>query len=240
MKKKVLAIIPARSGSKRILNKNIRLFSGKPLISYTIEHALQSKIFDRVIVDTDSSDIVSIAKKYGAEAPFLRPKEMSGDGSRIGETISFLLQRLRKEEEYVPDIIALLQTTSPLRELEDIEKCYEIISNSKVKSVCTICEISPWFYHLSSSDRLVLVNKKDGKTTNTQEAQRGYVLNGCMVYMIKTDMFLKTKKFVDEETVGVVCPRWRSIDLDNPEDWVLAEYVYKNKARIDKAIFSFK
>lgn len=243
MKSKILAIIPARGGSKRIPNKNIRIFNGKPLIYYAINHALKSKVFDRVIVDTDSPEIAKVALKYGAEVPFLRPAELATSETKINENIIFLLNRLKREHKYVPDIISLIQTTSPLRRPEDIRACYEIMSaNQKIKSVCTVCDTSPWFFRLSTKGQLMLVNKDSISSTNTQEVPKGYILNGCMVYMVKTPVFLKTRKFVDFEngsTVGIVCDKWRSVDLDHPEDWVLAEFLHKHQDKIYEKIKRF-
>jgi len=243
-KRKFLAIIPARYGSKRIPGKNIKSFCGKPLIYYSIKVAIESGIFDRVIVDTDSKKIAKIAIKYGAEVPCLRPAELAEDNSKIGDVVVFLLKRLKKEQGYKPDAISLLQTTSPLRELSDLMKCFEVMSDNRIKSVCTVCETSPWFLNLSSKKRIFLINQETKKSTNTQDVPMGYAFNGCMVYMVKTAEFLKTKKFVDidnkGETVGVICPKWRSVDLDNKEDWIMAEFLYKNKKRIEKQLNHFK
>ena len=229
---KNLAIIPARGGSTRIPRKNIRLFHGKPLIAYTIEQAQQSKLFDRIIVDTDSSEIADISKKYGAEVPFLRPKHLAGTTSKVRDAVFHLLRRLAKED-YIPDIITLLQTTSPLREPQDIKACALMMRKPGISSVCTVCETSPWFYYVDADHTLSLVNKKNQKSTNTQESRRGYILNGCMVYMITTKEFLKTKKFVNQDTRAIICPKWRSVDVDTEEDWVLAEVLYANKKKIN-------
>lgn len=241
MKSKFLAIIPARAGSKRIPNKNTRFFNGRPLIYYSVKQALNSGLFDRVIVDTDSPEIVQLAKKYGAEAPFLRPQELASDNAKIGDAIAHLLQRLRGEQNYIPDVIAILQTTSPLREQADIEACYKLMSDPSVTSVATVCETSPWFFNFSSKNGLVLINKKAASSTNTQDIQRGYFLNAA-VFMVRTDTFMKSKKsvyFYRGETVGITCPKWRYVDLDHPEDWVLAEFIHKNKKAITKAINMF-
>src|SRR3989344_6893519 len=233
--KKFLAVIPARGGSKRIPNKNVKLFNGKPLIYYPIIQAIQSGLFDKIVVDTDSPEIAKLAIRYGAEVPFLRPKHLATSQAKIGDAIEYLLKKLKKEHKYNPHIITLLQTTSPLRELGDINACYELISKPKIKSVCTISETSPWFYNLDSkSNKLILVNSGSDRSTNTQDVARGYILNGCMVYMIKTEVFLQTKKFVDEQTIGVITPKWRSVDLDYPEDWALAEFLHKHKNKIDE------
>lgn len=232
MNKNILAIIPARSGSKGIPNKNIRIFNGKPLIYHTIQQARKSSIFDKIIVDTDSPKIADIALKSGAEVPFLRPAHLAGDTAKIADSVELLLHRMRKDFNYVPNIICLLQTTSPLREVNDIKQCYEEITNPNVKSVCTICETHPRLYNLNHQGKIYLANSSNTNSTNRQDWPKGYIENGAMVYMIKTNYFLKNKKFVDKETVGIVIPRWRSIDLDHIEDWVLSEILYKNRGKI--------
>ncbi len=236
---KNLAIIPARGGSKGIPGKNIKIFHGKPLIAYAVEQANKTGVFDRVIVDTEDEKIAAVAKKYGAEVPFLRPKELAGDKSSVEDAVSLLLKRLKKDDGYEPDIITLLQTTSPLRGVSDIKKCWECMQDLKIKSVCTICETHPRFYRLDKLGRLLLVNRPAWQSSNRQDWPKGYMLNGCMVYMIRTGEFLKTKKFINADTHGVVCPKWRSIDLDHIEDWVLAETIYANKKKIIKKIQKF-
>ncbi len=239
VKEKILAIVPARAGSKGIPNKNIRNFCGKPLLYYPIAVAKKSALFGRIIVDTDSEEIANIGKNFGAEAPYLRPKDLASDNAVIIDAVLFLLKRL-KEDGYEPDIISLLQTTSPLREVDDILACYELLKKPGINSVVTVCESHPRFYHLADDGRLILINKETENIINRQQISMGYILNGCTVYMIKTAVFLKEKKFIYDDTYGVVCPKWRSVDLDEVEDWVHAEVLYKNKELIERTIKSFK
>jgi len=240
MKKKILAIIPARSGSKGIPNKNIRIFAGKPLIWHTIHQARESGLFDKIIVDTNDQTIADIAIKGGAEVPFLRPAHLATDTAKIADSIKLLLQRLDKEFDYKPDIFCLLQTTSPLREVDDIKMCYKEIIKPGVKLLCTICETHPRLYNRDSKGRIYLANKQTSNSTNRQAWPKGYIENGAVVYMLKTNFFLKHKKFVTKETLGVIMPRWRSIDLDHIEDWILAEILYKNRNKIKQQFKSFK
>lgn len=233
---KNLAIIPARSGSKGVPKKNIKSFRGKPLIAHAIEQARQSRLFDRVLVDTDSPEIARIARRHGAETPFLRPAELAGDTAQVTDAVLLLLQRLKEQENYQPDIVTLLQTTSPLRETEDIRRCAQAMADPRVKSVCTVCETHHRLYHMASDNRLVLVNKPQHDDQNRQAWPQCYILNGCMVYMVRTDHFLRARKFVDENTRGVICDKWRSIDLDGPTDWVLAEVIHKNKKKVKQKV----
>ncbi|MAF43255.1 MAG: hypothetical protein CMI54_03670 [Parcubacteria group bacterium] len=235
-KEKVLVVIPARAGSKRIPNKNIRKFLGRPLIVHTIKQALSLDFVDRVVVDTDFPKIAKIAKKYGAEVPFLRPARLAKDNSLMADSIFYLLKRLRREENYVPDYVMLLQITSPLREKKDIIKCWKMIHETDATTVLTVCPTHPRLYHLNKNNNIILANKEKTKSTNTQDWPQGYILNGCFVYLMKIIPFLKEGTFITKNTKAVVCPKWRSIDLDVPEDWVLAETIYRDREAIKRRI----
>lgn len=233
---KVLAVIPARAGSKRIPNKNIRNFLGKPLIAYVIAQALKVSFADRVIVDTDSPKIAAIAKKYGAEAPFLRPANLATDTASANDALEHLLARLQKEENYVPDYILYLQTTSPLRELKDIQDCWKLMNNSDATTVLTVCPTHPRLYYMDEKQNIILANGSEKQSTNVQQWRPAYILNGCFVYIVKTKAFLKERSIITKNTKAVICDKWRSVDLDMPEDWAMAELFYKNKKAIAKRI----
>ncbi|KKS00012.1 MAG: hypothetical protein UU49_C0001G0012 [Candidatus Magasanikbacteria bacterium GW2011_GWC2_41_17] len=236
MVRKILAYIPARSGSKRIPNKNIRNFLGKPLIAYPIEHALKCSLIDRVIVDTESSRIAKIAKHCGAEVPWLRPAHLAQDASKVIDSIFYLLDRLAKEQDYRPTHIIILQTTSPLREIKDIWDCWKLMKKTAATTVLTVSPTHPKLYHLSKNQDVVLVNGSESQSSNTQSWPPAYLLNGCAVYIVKTKALLKEKRVITKRTKAVVCPKWRSVDLDYPEEWVMAEVFYKNKENIKKRI----
>ena len=233
---KILAIIPARAGSKRIPNKNIKDFLGKPLLAYTIEQARKVDFIDRVIVDTDSERIAGIARKYGAEVPFLRPASLAQDNSKVADSIFHLLDKLKMQEGYEPDYIMILQTTSPLREEKDIENCWKLMQASNATTVLTVCPTHPRLYHLKENNDIVLVNGSESQSTNMQEWEPGYILNGCFVYIVNTKAFLEEKVIITKKTKAVVCPKWRSVDLDTAEEWVMAEILYKNKKTIESRI----
>lgn len=129
---KVLAIIPARKGSKGIKNKNIQLLNGHPLIAYSICAAVKSKNINKIICSTDSKKIAKIARKYGAETPFIRPKKYAADFSSDLEVFKHCLNWLKKNENYTPDFIVHLRPTSPIRFLKDISKGLEIIYKKKI------------------------------------------------------------------------------------------------------------
>lgn len=236
---KLLAIIPARGGSKRIPNKNIKLFNGKPLIYYTIKQALESNFFDKVIVDTDSPEIAKIATKYGAEAPFLRPKELAGDKAKVVDAIIHLLDRLKQEQDYEPTHIVILQTTSPLRELRDINKCLNLMKKTDATTVLTVCQTHPRLYYMDKKQNIILANGLESQSTNMQEWRSAYILNGCFVYVVSVKALRAERSIITKNTKAIICEKWCSVDLDTPEDWVLAEFLYKYKEKIHEKIKRF-
>lgn len=235
---KILAIIPARGGSQRIPHKNIKNFCGKPLLGYAIEQAKNSPCVDRVFVDTDSSEIAQVAKSFGIEVPFLRPGELATGNAKIVDSIIYTLSELKVRENYEPTHVMILQTTSPLREEEDIEKCYAVLKNSDATTVVTVCGTHPKLYHLNTENSTCLVNGSEEFSTNSQDWESGYILNGA-VFITEVQALLAEKKIITEKTKAVVCPKWRSVDIDIPEEWVMAEILYEQKEKIYKKIQEF-
>ena len=143
---KVLAIIPARSGSKTVPHKNIREISGKPMLAYSVEHALKSKYINRVILSTDSASYAEIGKIYGAEVPFLRPEEFAGDKSLDIDVFAHCLTYLKEKESYIPDIVVQLRPTYPIRNIADIDAMIELLIKDKqadsVRSLAPAKEIA--------------------------------------------------------------------------------------------------
>ena len=147
--KKIIAIIPARGGSKGVPRKNIKLLNGKPLISYSIRAALKSKFIDRVIVSTDDKEIAEIAKRYKAEVPYLRPAELAQDTSPTLPVLQHAVKYLEEKENYKTDLIVLLQPTTPLILASDIDSAIKQLIKTKTNSCVSICEISErpeWMY----------------------------------------------------------------------------------------------
>jgi len=231
-KHNILTIIPARGGSKRIPGKNIRDFLGKPLIAHTILQALDCDFIGRVMVDTDSSQIAKVAEKFGAQIPWLRPKALAKASSKIVDSVLYALNRLKKEENYQPDYVMILPTTSPLREKKDITDCWRVMQKNKTGTVLTVCPTHPRLYYLDKKRQITLANGKESQSPNIQDWRPGYKLNGCFVYMVKTADLLKEKSIITKNTKAVVCPAWRSVDLDTFEDWALAEHIHEHKEKI--------
>lgn len=240
--KQILAIIPARGGSKGIPNKNIRNFCGKPLIGYSIEQAKDSQQINRVIVSTDSQQIADIAIEHGAEIPFLRPQKLATDTSQIVDAVTHLLTFLKEEESYIPEIIVLLQPTSPLRTAKDIDETISLLLSADADAGVTVSQTENLLFTKDSKDYIKVVPGTEVFTSsaNRQELPDTYLLNGSMVYAIRTDVFLKEKTFLPKKVVGHVIERWRYVDLDEPQDFILGELIYGKKEDIQDKLDHFK
>lgn len=228
--KRFLAIIPARSGSKGLVDKNIKELNGKPMIAYTIEAAQKSGIFDSIIVSTDSERYSDIAKKYGAEVPFLRPSHLSSDFASSIDVIEHTLIELEKEEKKY-DYFMLLQPTSPLRSKEDIVKAADMLLEKMANSVVSVCEAehSPLFMNTldesMSLDNFIL--KESNK--RRQELPNYYRINGA-IYLCNINYFLEYKDFYKNNSYAYVMDKVRSIDIDDHFDFCMAELLIKHQS----------
>lgn len=224
----ILAVIPARGGSKRLPGKNIKKLGKLPLIAHTILPALKSKYITKVVVTTDDLEIKKISQKYGAEVVD-RPKELAGDLSLMHEGITYTLDYLKKTKNYSPDIIVLLQATVPLRILEDIDSSIKLfLENKDCNCVCSVCEKNPyWSFKMEGKFAVPLFDEKYF-LTRSQDLPKIYALNGA-IYVLKTKDFLKYKKFSLDKMIPYVMPDDRSVDIDELRDFKLAEFYYKEK-----------
>ncbi len=240
MKQEILAIIPARGSSRGIKNKNIKLFCGKPLIYYTIHEAKKAKLFDRIIVSTDSKEIANISKKYGVEVPFLRPKELAKNNSMVRDAVLHLLINLKEKDRYHPDYIVLLEPTSPLRLSQDIDNALKLLFRKRANALVSVYATEQLLFTKDKFDKLYVVsNRKFLKSTNRQQLLPTYKLDG-FVYAIKTKVFLKEKTFLPKGVIGYVNEaRWRTTDVNEPQDFVLGELIYKNLKNLKKKINNF-
>lgn len=236
----ILAIIPARGSSKGIKNKNIREFCGKPLIAYTIEQSLASRFITRTIVSTDSQNIADITLQYGAEVPFLRPKELAMDKSQVADSIIHALDFLKESEQYEPDYIVMLQATSPLRTVTDIDSTLALLFEQKAEAAVTLCKSEQLLYIKDDRQRLKLVSPEFFlHSTNRQDNNETYILNGAMVYASQTSAFRRNRSFLKGDMIGLVVDKWRSIDLDDPADFVLAELAFNNLSGLQTKVADF-
>lgn len=225
-----LAIIPARSGSKGLKDKNIRLLAGKPLMAYSIEAALESGVFDEVMVSTDSEEYAKIARQYGAQVPFLRSSLNAGDASSSWDMVEEVLEAYGKRGKRF-DNFCLLQPTSPLRETQDIVRAYQEYHDKNAKAVISVCECehSPkWSNVLDDSLSLDGFVKQDA-AVNRQQIQVYYRLNGA-IYIVDTAEFERNRFLYRENAYAYVMTKERSIDIDTEYDFIVAEVL---KEKID-------
>lgn len=226
----LIALIPARSGSKGIKNKNIKIFCGKPLIQWSIESALNAPFVDRVIVSTDSKDYADLAKSLGAEVPFIRPDKYSQDDS---PSIDFILHAL----EEIPEArdILLLQPTSPLRDHKDIESFYFFWKSKPNHAAVSISKTKmhpSWMFQLNKDSSINSLSK-ELKIFRRQDLPDVYLINGAM-YIASRQFLMQEKSFISKDTLGFVMPAEKSVDIDNLKDWIYAEalmnkYLIANK-----------
>lgn len=227
---KVLAIIPARGGSKGIPRKNIASFCGKPLIAWSIEEALRSKYIDRVIVSTEDKEIGEVSQKYGAEVPFLRPVELSQDDTPGIDPILHCIKWLKLNEKCEYDYICTLQCTSPFRNSEHIDEALEKLLSNKGDSIVSISEseVSPYWMKKIKHGKLVDFIKNIPTYTRRQDLPKVYKINGAL-YMIKTSTLLKNKSWYSRNTLPYIMNRVDSIDIDEPIDLKIAEILMKER-----------
>lgn len=223
---KVLAVIPARGGSKGLPGKNILDLAGRPLIGWTIDAALGSSYIDRVVVSTDSGEIAAVARSCGAEAPFLRPAELAADQARSFDALLHALAWFEQRGERY-DLLVWLQPTSPLRRTEDLDKAIELYFTRGAEAVVSVCETDhhPWWSNTLPDDgNMGGFLRPEVLNTNRQELPRYFRLNGA-IYLGSPDFLKKNGSFFSEGTFACVMPRERSVDIDEALDLKLAEWL---------------
>jgi N-acylneuraminate cytidylyltransferase/CMP-N,N'-diacetyllegionaminic acid synthase len=231
----ILAIIPARGGSKGIPNKNIKLLANKPLIAYTIEEAFKSRFLDRVIVSTDNSEIANISKKYGAEVPFMRPKNLAEDTTPMHLVLQHAVKYLEKKKNYKIDIIVRLQPTSPFRKVSDIDAAIEKLLDTNADVVETVSKLlhPPFWIVKLKRDKLYPFIKTKKNYYRRQDSPKLYVINGA-VYVIQKKALMKKTNIFDKNTRATIMEPDRSIDIDTPLDFKIAELLLKEELKYAK------
>lgn len=224
----MIAIIPARGGSKGLPGKNIKLLNGKPLIAYAIEAALKAKHIDRVIISTDDEEIARVAVAFGAELPFMRPAELASDMAMAVDNYIYTIDRLEKEGGVPIGAFVVLQPTSPLRIAEDIDGAIELFNEKKADSVISYTqEAHPvsWHKYVDTEGRFVDIF--DSNIKNRQENRVSYYPNGA-VYVFRTAM-IRERKYYTDKSYAYIMPRSRSVDIDFIEDFEYAEFLLSRK-----------
>ncbi len=222
----VVAVIPARGGSKRIPRKNIKDFHGKPLIAYSIEVALNSKLFDKVIVSTDDEEIASIAKAYGADVPFIRPKELSDDFTGTGDVVTHALGYLRDKGEMF-DYACTIYATAPLLQEKYLIEGFEKLKNSDAINAFSVTSM-PFpiqrTFKIDEHERCEMFTP-EYYMTRSQDLEEAYQDAG-QFYWTKLNESSSETMF-GKDSVPIVLPRHLVQDIDTVEDWKRAEIMYR-------------
>jgi len=221
----IVAIIPARGGSKGIPRKNIKELDGKPLIAHIIETALKVEELDRVIVSTDDEEIAEIAKKYGAEVPFIRPEELAKDETPTLPVLQHTVKYLEEEESYRPDIIVLLYATSPLLKAERVSEAIRMLKEGESESILSVVE-DKGHYWLEKDGKYERMYPKVVK--NRQFTMPLFKENGA-IYVYKRDILMKGG-IMDDATRGLlIMQREESIDVDEPIDFEITKLLMRRR-----------
>lgn len=225
MTDKILCIIPARGGSKRIPRKNIVDLCGRPLISYTIEAAKNSKLFEKVVVSTEDGEIAKVSEKYGATVLERKLGLASDNASVMDVSLDVIEQYGKKGENF--DYVCILLTTSPLRKAEDITGAFNKLKQSDANAVMAVTTYAiPPFLALKEENGFLKLFFGEKYMLRSQELPKVCVDNGS-VYIFRTDAIKKEKKFYCSKLIGYKMPRERSIDVDEEVDLKIAEYFIK-------------
>ena len=218
--KMILALIPARGGSKGIPHKNMSLLAGKPLLAHTIEQALQSQSVNRVAVSTDDPEIATASTQYGAEV-IRRPPEISDDKASSEAALLHALEYLREKEGYTPDIIVFLQCTSPLTLPEDIDGTVQALLDGNADSALAVTLFPHFLWQWDEHGEAVGINHDKRVRPRRQECKSQFLETGA-VYAMRTDGFEKAKHRFFGKIAMYVMPPERCLDIDDPVDLIIA------------------
>jgi len=227
LNEQVLGLIPARAGSKGIPGKNLKAFCGQPLISHAIQAGRQSERIDRVVVSTDSEEIAAVARTYGAEVPFLRPRELAEDNTPMLPVIEHAVDALERDG-WTADIIVLLQPTSPLRRPEHIDRAVAMLRETHPDSVVSVTRVpathSPDYVMRIVDGRLEPFLSEGLRVTRRQDARTAYERDGT-VYAFWRETLRRYDSIYGMNCRPLEIPSGESMTLDSPRDWAYAEYL---------------
>jgi pseudaminic acid cytidylyltransferase len=224
----MIAIIPARGGSKRIPNKNIRPLCGKPIIAHTIAAACESELFDRVVVSTDSPEIAEIARRYGAEVPFMRDQSLADDFSPVSLVTADALCRLDATGDTFHSV-AQLMPNCPLRNADDVNDSYRQFASSGAESQISVVRYgwqNPW-WAMRRNERLELEPLfREQIAMRSQDQPELFCPTGA-IWWAKAEILRQTRTFYSQNRTGWEIPWQRGIDIDTFEDWAMAELLFE-------------
>jgi CMP-N-acetylneuraminic acid synthetase len=221
----VLAVVPARAGSKGVPGKNERLLAGKSLVARAAEAALASGVVDRAVLSTDSERIAEIGRQAGLEVPFLRPADLARDDTPMQPVIEHAVAWL-EELEYRPDIVLVLQPTAPLRTGAHVARAVALLQESGADSVVSVVEIprhfSPHYAMRIAAGRLQPFSPEGAEITRRQDAEKAYSRDGT-VYAVRRDVLVERHDLYGDDCRPLLIPAGESVNVDSPADWAAAE-----------------
>ena len=235
LNRSVLAIVLARGGSKGIKNKNLKKILDIPLIQYSFDQLKKSKLIDSVILSSDSKNIIKFAKKNNIDAPFVRPKNISGDNAKSEDAILHVINYL-KSNNSIYDYILLIEPTSPLRTHKDIDGIIKFIIENKFDTAVSVSDVSNCHPNF-----MYTINKKKLKKSfsslkfiskRRQNLDKIYFMEGSL-YISKVKSFLINKNFVSKNSGGYILPRWKSFEIDEPADISIIKSLLLNIKELD-------
>jgi N-acylneuraminate cytidylyltransferase len=232
MSDEVLAIIPARGGSKGLPRKNVLPVAGLPLIAWTINAAKAAVSVSRVIVSTDDAEIAAIAKQYGAEVVD-RPVELSGDTASSESALLHVLEHLHAQEGYQPGIVAFLQCTSPLTTADDIDGIVNALRRQQADSALTVCDFHYFVWKVDAAGQATGINHDKSSRPRRQDRAAQWLETGA-VYAMKTGGFLKARHRFFGKTVTHAVPHERCLEIDDPADLAVADVTLRRQASLDR------
>jgi len=225
----VLAIIPARFGSKGIRRKNIVDFCGKPLIQYSIEAAIKSKYIDEILITSNDDDVIELAFGLGINTSYRRPDELATDSASMVDVIKHALEWFKNKRNQLPDSIIILQPTSPLRISSDIDNALRLFKQGKLKSLVSVHKVSEHPYECVKSgyeNWTYLEYPKQDVFRRQDYEQNFFFINGA-IYLLRTDFFLENNTFVDKgRSFLFEMPKERGVDIDTPLDLEIAKSIF--------------
>jgi CMP-N,N'-diacetyllegionaminic acid synthase len=225
-----LAIIPARSGSKGLPRKNILPLGGKPLIAHTIEAARTARSIQRIIVSTESAEIAQVAVQCGAEVPFIRPPELARDETPTLPVLQHVLGEIVTLEGRGPEIIVLLQPTSPLRRAEDIDRAVTMLEETGADSIVSLCAVEhhPAWMRRIECGRVLPFLENTPECTRRQDLPPVYRLNGA-IYVTRSRVLLQENVILGRDTRALIMDAESSVDIDTPLDLKLAALIMQER-----------
>ncbi|KZS41445.1 N-acylneuraminate cytidylyltransferase [Aquimarina aggregata] len=225
----MLAIIPARGGSKGLPGKNIKELNGKPLLAYTAEAALKSKSITRAIISTDDEGIANIAIKNGLECPFMRPNHLATDDAKAIDVYNYTLDKICEDEKIEINEFVVLQPTSPLRTSIHIDEAIDLFFKKRADSILSYCQehhpIS-WHKYINENGSFDEIFDENNQLKNRQDHRMSYFPNGA-VYVFSREL-IKMKEYYSDRSYAYIMKKEDSVDIDTRFDWLIAEQLLKN------------